>query len=256
MDPRSSAGSEPRVPRCCATPSRRHRARAWLLVACLIAVACSAFVSACASPPSTPTSTKPNYPTPSKPLYPGEVLQYQGAKLSSIEDFYENSIKGPQKVNAKTYRLSIHGRVQTPLSLTYDEVLARQTYSKVVTLDCVEGWSVNILWDGVLLTDLLEQAGADMTSSILIFRAVDGYSTSLPLDYIKTNKILLASKMNGVVMPPERGYPFMVVAEDRWGYKWCKWVKDIEVSNDQAFKGYWESRGYSNGGERDQPSTD
>ena len=45
---------------------------------------------------------------------------------------------------------------------------------------------------------------------------------------------------------PERGYPFQVVAEDKLGYKWAKWVTGIEVSNDADYRGYWESRGYDN----------
>jgi DMSO/TMAO reductase YedYZ molybdopterin-dependent catalytic subunit len=52
--------------------------------------------------------------------------------------------------------------------------------------------------------------------------------------------------MNGIDLPAERGYPFQVVAEDKFGYKWAKWVTSIEVSDDENFKGYWESRGYDN----------
>jgi DMSO/TMAO reductase YedYZ molybdopterin-dependent catalytic subunit len=43
------------------------------------------------------------------------------------------------------------------------------------------------------------------------------------------------------------------VAEDHWGYKWVKWIERIEVSSDASFRGYWESRGYSSGGELDKP---
>ena len=43
-------------------------------------------------------------------LRPAEVREYRGAKLSSIEDFRENSIKGPQEVDTDTYRLKIGGR--------------------------------------------------------------------------------------------------------------------------------------------------
>lgn len=83
-------------------------------------------------------------------------------------------------------------------------------------------------------------------ANTVVFRAYDGYSTSLPLSYIKDNDILLAYKMNGVTIPPERGYPFQVVAEDKYGYKWAKWVIEIEVTDDPSYLGYWESRGYSN----------
>ena len=64
------------------------------------------------------------------------------------------------------------------------------------------------------------------------------------------NDRIMAYKMNGVVIPPERGYPFMLVAEDKWGYKWCKWIDRIEISSNADYRGYWESRGYSNDGSR------
>jgi DMSO/TMAO reductase YedYZ molybdopterin-dependent catalytic subunit len=63
------------------------------------------------------------------------------------------------------------------------------------------------------------------------------------------NDILLAYKMNNVTLPPERGFPFQVVAEDKWGYKWVKWVTKIEISGDPNYKGYWESNGYDNNGD-------
>ena len=56
--------------------------------------------------------------------------------------------------------------------------------------------------------------------------------------------------MNNVTIPPEYGFPFQLVAESKWGYKWIKWVTKIEVSNDTNYTGYWESRGYTNGGDR------
>jgi DMSO/TMAO reductase YedYZ molybdopterin-dependent catalytic subunit len=47
--------------------------------------------------------------------------------------------------------------------------------------------------------------------------------------------------------------PFMVVAESKWGYKWVKWVDEIELSSDTSYRGYWESRGYDNNGDRNGP---
>jgi len=66
------------------------------------------------------------------------------------------------------------------------------------------------------------------------------------LDYIVNNDIILGYKINGVTLTPETGYPFILVAEDKWGYKWAKWITKIEISDNQDFRGYWESRGYSN----------
>lgn len=146
-----------------------------------------------------------------------------------------------------TYRLNITGLVNNTASYTYDEVLSSfQKYQKVVTLHCVEGWSVKILWEGFLVKDLLHAAGIDNRTQVVIFRAYDGYSISFPLDYLLNNDILIAYIMNGVTLPPERGYPFELVAESKLGYKWIKWITEIELSDNVNYTGYWESRGYPN----------
>jgi len=180
-------------------------------------------------------------------LYPEEIREYEGQDLSSIGDFRENSIKGPQQISVSTYRLTITGLVNKTAEYTYDDVInGFQKYQKVVTLHCVEGWSVKILWEGFLLKDLLNEAGIDPQAVVVIFYAYDGYSTSLSLDYILDNDILIAYKMNDLVLPPERGFPFQLVAESKYGYKWIKWITEIELSDDVNYKGFWESRGYPN----------
>ncbi|TFH36466.1 MAG: oxidoreductase, partial [Dehalococcoidia bacterium] len=42
------------------------------------------------------------------------------------------------------------------------------------------------------------------------------------------------------------------VAESKWGYKWIRWLVEIELSDDPSFKGYWEGYGYSNSGDLDK----
>jgi len=176
-----------------------------------------------------------------------EIRDYEGTDLSSITDFRENSIKGPQHIDIENYRLKVDGLVENPLEYTLEKATDnRQGYQKVVTLNCVEGWSVRILWEGVLIEDLIEEAEASPEANTVVFHAYDGYTTSLPLAYVTGQDIMLAYKMNGVVLPPERGAPFQLVAESKWGYKWIKWVTRIELSDDPDYKGYWESRGFSN----------
>jgi uncharacterized surface protein with fasciclin (FAS1) repeats len=180
-----------------------------------------------------------------------EIREYEGKNLSSIDDFRENSILGPQFINISTYQLEIAGHVRNPINYTYQEVISKyQKYQKVVTLNCIEGWSVTILWEGFLLRDLLQEA--DVISGapkVVIFYAYDGYSTSLPLNYLLNNDILIAYKMNGVVIPPERGYPFQLISESKYGYKWIKWITRIEISENISYEGFWESRGYPNNGD-------
>jgi DMSO/TMAO reductase YedYZ molybdopterin-dependent catalytic subunit len=181
-----------------------------------------------------------------------EVTEYQGTRLSSIADFRENSIKGPRTVNVTDYRLKISGLVEAPTEYTYSEVLEGFTsQEKVVTLNCVEGWSATVLWEGVSIMDLIESAVPSPDAVTVIFHAEDGYTTSLPLEYVEENDLILAYRINGVTLPEENGFPFQLVAESKWGYKWCRWVAELEFSDDEGYEGYWESRGYSNGGDLD-----
>jgi DMSO/TMAO reductase YedYZ molybdopterin-dependent catalytic subunit len=186
-------------------------------------------------------------------LAPVEIREYEGVDLSSINAFRENSIRGPQQVDVENYTLRITGLVTNPRSYTYDEVVNNhQHYEKVIKLDCVEGWSVTILWEGLLVRDLLEEAKPLTNAEVVIFHAYDGYTTSVSIDYLMNNDILMAYKMNDVVLPPERGFPFQLVAESKWGYKWIKWITEIELSDDVNYRGYWESRGYSNNADLDK----
>ena len=121
-----------------------------------------------------------------------------------------------------------------------------------MTLNCVEGWSATILWEGLLVRELLEESNPLPGAKVVIFHAYDGYTTSLPLDYIMNNDIIIAYKMNEIPLPAERGFPFQLVAESKWGYKWIKWITMVELSDDEDYLGYWESRGYSNTADLDK----
>lgn len=225
------------------TQAPRASTVAFAILAAVVSAGCASLIPPSGTPIPPAASELVTAP-PAADLGKVEINEYKGKRLDKLSAAQENSIKGPQRVDMKSYRLNVTGRVATPLSLTYSQVTTMPAFQKVTVLNCVEGWSVTWLWQGVKIKDLLERAGYDRKAKIVIFRSYDGYSTSLPLDYIVSRNILLGYRMNGVALPAERGYPFQVVAEDRAGYKWAKWVTDIEVSNDTAFRGYWEQRGY------------
>ncbi len=198
-------------------------------------------------------NAQPGKPKTVNELKAVEIKEYEGKKLSSVSDFRENSIRGPQYINIDNYKLQVVGQVDNSKEFSYDEFLSNySSYKKVVTLDCVEGWSATILWEGILLKDVFADIVPSSNASVVIFHSYDGYTTSLPLDYIVKNDIMLAYSMNSVVLPAERGFPFTLVAESKWGYKWIKWVTKIELSDDTNYRGYWESRGYSNTADLDK----
>lgn len=181
-----------------------------------------------------------------------EALEYMGIKLTPISEQGNNAIKGTQFIDKDTYRLKIDGLVERPANLTYDQIKSYDPLSKVVDLDCVEGWGFTAKWTGVPVKTLLEGTGIKQNATNVIFYSVDGYSTSHDLKYLIDNNIILAYRLNDITLPHERGFPLQLVAEGKYGYKWAKWIDHIEVAN-SSFRGYWESRGYNNKGDYGGP---
>lgn len=214
-----------------------------------------ALMTACAPRTSSPNASAQPGQSPDvvssatlKRYRQGEMRSYNGARLDPAVGPEDNSIKGVQHVDIAGFTLKVDGLVQTPKDYAYDDVRAMPQQTKLVTIHCVEGWDATILWKGVLMADLLNAAVIKPEAKTVIFHAVDGYTTSLPLQEILDKKLMLAYDANGLPLPGEMGYPFIFVAEDKWGYKWARWVNRIELSSDTNYKGYWESEGYSNEG--------
>lgn len=182
-----------------------------------------------------------------------ELREYRGERLGSIADFRENSIRGVQEIDLELYKLVMDGLVERPRSFSYPELEQLPRLEKLVTVDCVEGWSVVALWEGTPLKELFALVRPKSEANTVIFYSQDGYSTSLPLDYLLAKDIIMADRINGLPLPPALGFPFILVAEGKWGYKWARWITRIELSDNPDYRGFWESRGYSNQGDLDKP---
>jgi DMSO/TMAO reductase YedYZ molybdopterin-dependent catalytic subunit len=182
-----------------------------------------------------------------------ELREYRGERLGSVRDFRENSIRGVQEIDLQRYRLEITGLVERPRSFSYPELKELPRQERLVTVDCVEGWSVKALWEGIPLRELFALVKPKPEANTVIFHAQDGYTTSLPLDYLLERNIIIADRINGLPLPPALGAPFILVAEGKWGYKWARWITKIELSANPDYRGFWESRGYNNRGDADGP---
>ena len=154
---------------------KRHKKIVLIAVLLVIILTVSLFIVQLSTPLPSQTSTFS--------LYPGEVTQYQGQSLTSITNFLGNiaqhpdvAIDGTQYVNQASYRLTVTGLVNQTLEYTYEDVVNNfQSYQQVATLLCVEGWSVTVLWQGVLVNDLIKEAGVSPNATTIIFYASDGY---------------------------------------------------------------------------------
>jgi DMSO/TMAO reductase YedYZ molybdopterin-dependent catalytic subunit len=149
-----------------------------------------------------------------------ETLEYMGVQLTPLQQQLNNALKGTQHIDRAGYRLTVDGLVDNPLSLSYADLQALPQESRLNELNCVEGWDFVAKWTGPALADIFERAKVKDTAKIVIFYTSDvpdGYS-SLDLDYILSKDIIIALKINDITLPDERGFPFQVVAESKYGY--------------------------------------
>jgi DMSO/TMAO reductase YedYZ molybdopterin-dependent catalytic subunit len=174
-----------------------------------------------------------------------EAAEYQGMKLTPLDEQRNNAIEGTQYIDRETYRLKVTGLVDREMEMSYIDLLDLPAYSEFARMPCVEGWGFDAKWTGFRVIDLLDEAGLRPGASYVVFHSADGYSAGLDLEYLREENVLLAYGINDLTLPPERGFPLQVVAKKKYGYKWAKWVTEIEVVAEER-RGFWESRGYSN----------
>lgn len=187
-----------------------------------------------------------------------EATEFQGVQLTPMKLQGNNALDGTQTIDRDAYVLTIDGLTDNTVILSYQDLLDLPQESRLITLHCVEGWEFVAKVTGPTMASIFALAGVKAEADTVIFYTNDvpeGY-TSLELEYILSQDIMLALKINDLTLPPSRGFPFQVVAVGKYGYKWAKWVTRIELSADTAFRGYWESRGFNNNADITGPRFD
>jgi DMSO/TMAO reductase YedYZ molybdopterin-dependent catalytic subunit len=135
--------------------------------------------------------------------------------------------QGQVVIDPASWTLRIGGAVARPLSLTYDEILARTAREVTATLDCTSGWYTTQAWSGVLLGDLLDEAGLGAGASVVVLKDASGYPALLTA--AEARKTLLATHSGGQVFDHWHGFPLRAVVPSRRGWQWVKWLTEIEV---------------------------
>ena len=128
--------------------------------------------------------------------------------ITPNDDFYriDTALLVPQ-VSPDRWRLRVHGLVDRELELSFDDLLSRPLVERTVTLSCVSnevgGPLVgNAVWKGVLLADVLDEAGVDPGATQLLSTSADGWTCGTPVAALLDGRdALLAVGMNGEPLP-------------------------------------------------------
>jgi DMSO/TMAO reductase YedYZ molybdopterin-dependent catalytic subunit len=189
-------------------------------------------------------------PSPEEPFAELEAEGKLTPVITSVADFYHVSknIADPV-VDGAAWQLSIGGLVETPLTFSYDDIVARAKTQNITTLSCISNELNGDLagtaeWTGLPLRELLEEAGVNPDAVDIVFRAADGYDDSIPLAQAMNPDTLLVTGMNGEPLPPDHGFPARLIVPPIYGMKNVKWVEQIEAV-DIDYQGYWQTRGWS-----------
>ncbi len=152
------------------------------------------------------------------------------------------------------WRLEVGGLVETPMSLTLDNLRRLPQRTQVTRHDCVEGWSAIGEWTGPQLSLLLEAAGLREEARYIVFRCADTlngavYYESVDLIDAVHPQTIVAHSLNGAPLPIANGAPLRMRIERQLGYKHAKYLTAIEaVASLDGIEGgeggYWEDRGY------------
>jgi DMSO/TMAO reductase YedYZ molybdopterin-dependent catalytic subunit len=177
--------------------------------------------------------------------------------ITPNKDFYriDTAFSAP-RVDLNTWAVNIGGRVDRPMRLTYEDLLKRPQVERVITICCVSnevGGNLigNAVWQGVLLADLLEEAGVQPEATQVFGTSVDGWTCGFPVQLAMDGRdAMIALLMNGEQLPINHGFPARMIVPGLYGYiSATKWLSNIDLTTWDEAVGYWIPRGWS----RDAP---
>jgi len=151
-------------------------------------------------------------------------------------------------VDGNSWTLTFKGLVDNPYTVNLKDIMAMPAITRAETLACISnpiGGSLigNANWKGVDFAAMLQKAKPQSSAVDVIVRAADGYEDSFPIDVALNNQVVLAYEMNGQSLVTKHGYPTRLLVPNIYGMKNCKWLTEVELTN-QDFMGYWESQGW------------
>ena len=176
-----------------------------------------------------------------------------GSFFTPNSQFYrvDTALSLPQ-VDPNTWKLTIHGMVDRPFEITFDELLKYGFEEHDLTLTCVSNpvggsYCGNARWLGTPLAPLLRRAGVQSGADMILSTSTDGMTIGSPVEAtLDGRQAMLAVAMNGEVLPIEHGFPCRMLIPGLYGYvSATKWVTDLNLTSYTQSSAYWTQNGWS-----------
>jgi DMSO/TMAO reductase YedYZ molybdopterin-dependent catalytic subunit len=174
-----------------------------------------------AQPSPTPCALEPVIVPTRAPETPGyaELDPTTGLHMTGTAKF----------IDPETYRLEISGKVEQPLSLSYDDLRCMPKVETHSVLVCPGFFQDEATWAGVPLSEILERVKLQDDAAGLRLVGADGYRSYVSLEEARTEYSMLAYEWEGEPLPILHGFPLRAVFPELNGNRWVKWLIAIEV---------------------------
>lgn len=163
---------------------------------------------------------------------------------------FERHHGGVAQIDPADQRLMINGLVDSPLVFTMEDLKRFPRENHVYFLECAansgmewrgsqlngcqftHGMVHNVMYTGIRLKDVLEEAGLKTNAKWLLPEGADPahMTRSIPMEKA-LDDCLLAFAMNGEALRPEQGYPLRLVVPGWEGNMWVKWLRRLEIGD-------------------------
>jgi DMSO/TMAO reductase YedYZ molybdopterin-dependent catalytic subunit len=148
------------------------------------------------------------------------------------------------RVDRETWRLTITGLVESPLTIDWDTLLALPAVEQTSDIHCVTDWTkLDTHWKGVRVSRLLEGLHVLPEAQYAVIHTTGGWTTNLPLEELLRDDVLVAYEYEGLPISAEHGGPVRLLVPRLYFWKSAKWLSGLELTADERL-GFWETRGY------------
>ncbi len=128
------------------------------------------------------------------------------------------------------WRLPVGGLVNSPISLSLDELKRLPQRTQITMHICEQGWSAIGQWTGAPLLEVLQAAGGVTDEArYVVVDTYDGWYEAYDMFDVVHPQTILAYGLNGNDLPLGNGAPVRLRVERYCGYKNLKFLKSINV---------------------------
>src|SRR5262249_57523617 len=93
-------------------------------------------------------------------------------------------------------------------------------------------------WDGVAIQEILRRGQPEKEATHVMAHCEFGYTTSLPLEVLDDDGVLLCYGWNGQDLSDEHGFPLRLFVPKKYFWKSAKWLRGLAFTP-RNMLGFW-----------------